>query len=75
MNRKTPPQFNAKALLAKVGLGRSISKYDSNQTIFQQGDAADAVFYIQSGEADGRVRAGQGGPHCCLAAISSVRGA
>lgn len=51
MDKKTPPpQFNAKALLAKVGVGRSIAKYDTNQTVFQQGDAADAVFYIQSGK-------------------------
>ena len=50
MHRKTPPQFNAKALLAKVGVGRSISKYENNHSVFQQGDAADAVFYIQSGK-------------------------
>jgi CRP/FNR family transcriptional regulator, cyclic AMP receptor protein len=50
MTRTTPPQFNPKYLLAKVGAGRSICRYDKNQTVFQQGDAADAVFYIQSGK-------------------------
>lgn len=50
MNRKTPPQFDAEALLAKVDGGRSISRYDKDQAVFQQGDAADAVFYIQSGK-------------------------
>src|ERR1700752_1058019 len=39
--------FDPKVFLAKVGEGKTISKYRKNQTIFSQGQAADAVFYIQ----------------------------
>src|SRR5471030_3440998 len=37
-------------ILAKAGKGRSIIKYRENQIIFLQGDAANAVFYIQKGK-------------------------
>src|ERR1700674_4061142 len=36
--------------LLGVGEGRSIIDYQSGQLIFAQGDAADAVFYIQKGK-------------------------
>jgi CRP/FNR family cyclic AMP-dependent transcriptional regulator len=42
--------FDPKVFLAKVGEGTSISDYQKDQTVFSQGDAADAVFYIQNGE-------------------------
>ena len=42
--------FNTKAMLAKVGEGRTIGKYRKNQVVFSQGDVADAVFYIQKGK-------------------------
>jgi len=42
--------FDPKEFLAKVGTGKTISKYQKNQTIFSQGDSADAVFYIQQGK-------------------------
>jgi CRP/FNR family cyclic AMP-dependent transcriptional regulator len=42
--------FDPNDFLAKVGVGRTISTYRKNQTIFAQGDAADSVFYIQKGE-------------------------
>jgi CRP/FNR family transcriptional regulator, cyclic AMP receptor protein len=42
--------FDAKSFLAKVGEGRSISKYRKDQVVFSQGDLADAVFYIQKGK-------------------------
>ena len=42
--------FNPKIFLAKVGDGITISKYQNNQIIFAQGEAADAVFYIQKGK-------------------------
>jgi CRP/FNR family transcriptional regulator, cyclic AMP receptor protein len=45
--RKT--RFDPKAFLAKVGEGKTISKYRKAQTIFSQGQVADAVFYIQQG--------------------------
>jgi CRP/FNR family transcriptional regulator, cyclic AMP receptor protein len=36
--------------LAKVGAGRTISTYKKKQKLFSQGEAADAVFYIQKGK-------------------------
>jgi len=46
--RKTP--FDAKVFLANAGKGRRIAKYGTGDVIFSQGDAADAVFYIQHGK-------------------------
>ena len=42
--------FDPKAFLASVGEGRSISKPQEGEAIFSQGDAADALFYIQKGK-------------------------
>ena len=47
---KRLPSFNPKSFLAKVGDGRSISRYRKDQIAFSQGDPADAVFYIQKGK-------------------------
>jgi len=47
--RKKPP-FDVKVFLSTVADGRSVSKYRKNQTIFSQGQPADAVFYIQEGK-------------------------
>ena len=41
--------FDPKAFLAKVGAGKTILKLEKNQHVFEQGDVADAVFYIQKG--------------------------
>jgi len=41
--------FNAADFLAKSGLGRTTVELKKNQTVFSQGDAATAVFYIQKG--------------------------
>jgi len=41
--------FDPAAFLAKTGLGRTIVNLKKHQTIFSQGDTADAVFYIQQG--------------------------
>ncbi len=50
MKRERKPIFDPKAFLAKADGGRTISKYQKDQTVFSQGDAADAVFYIQQGK-------------------------
>jgi len=42
--------FDPKVFLAKIGVGRTISKYRKDQKIFAQGEPADSVFYIQSGK-------------------------
>jgi CRP-like cAMP-binding protein len=41
--------FNPKTFLAKVGQGKTTLQAPKEQLIFSQGDAADAVFYIQAG--------------------------
>lgn len=47
---KRRAKFDPKLFLAKVGEGRSVGKYRRSQIVFAQGDAADAVFYIQKGK-------------------------
>ncbi len=42
--------FNPNTFLATIGDGRTILAVDKKQTIFAQGDAADAVFYVQKGK-------------------------
>jgi CRP-like cAMP-binding protein len=50
MKTSRRPPFNPKFFLAKVGEGRTIERYDKGQTVFCQGDPADAVFYVQKGK-------------------------
>jgi CRP-like cAMP-binding protein len=52
--------FDPKAFLAKVGTGKTILKFDKNQHVFEQGDVADAVFYIQKGRVKLTVLSEQG---------------
>jgi CRP/FNR family transcriptional regulator, cyclic AMP receptor protein len=54
------PSFDPKSFLAKVGEGRSIGKYRKDQSLFSQGDLADAVFYIQKGKVKVTVVSQQG---------------
>jgi CRP/FNR family cyclic AMP-dependent transcriptional regulator len=42
--------FNLAKFFAHAGKGRSIIKYRKKQTIFAQGDPADAVFYVRQGK-------------------------
>jgi CRP/FNR family transcriptional regulator, cyclic AMP receptor protein len=42
--------FDPKKFLATIGEGRKVVVFPKKQTIFTQGDAADAVFYIQKGK-------------------------
>ena len=45
------PSFDAETFLASAGLGRTIVELRDQQTFFLQGEAADFVFYLQSGRA------------------------
>jgi CRP-like cAMP-binding protein len=45
------PRFDVAAFLAQAGLGRRIVRLKIRQAFFSQGDAADCVYYIQSGRA------------------------
>ncbi len=42
-------EFDPNTFLATIGEGRKILSVPKKQTIFAQGDAADAVFYVQKG--------------------------
>jgi CRP-like cAMP-binding protein len=42
--------FDPKKFLATIGEGRKVLTFPRKQTVFAQGDAADAVFYIQQGK-------------------------
>ena len=54
------PKFDVKTFLSSVGSGRTIEKYQRKKIIFQQGDPADGVFYIQSGKIELSVVSRQG---------------
>ena len=43
--------FDPQSFLTKVGEGRSIRNYTTDEIVFSQGDLADAVFYIEKGQA------------------------
>jgi CRP-like cAMP-binding protein len=42
--------LDPKIFLGTVGTGRSVATFLKSQTIFTQGEAAGAVFYIQKGK-------------------------
>ena len=50
MARQQTTSFSPETFLSRVGEGKTILKAKKNQIVFSQGDAADAVFYIQQGK-------------------------
>src|SRR6478752_7414655 len=50
VTRAQTPPFNPHTFLSEVGRGKTILPSPNKHTIFSQGDAADAVFYIQEGK-------------------------
>ncbi len=50
MSAKINREFNPQEFLATIGEGRKAVSFPKKETIFAQGDAADAVFYIQQGK-------------------------
>ena len=42
--------FDPKAFLTRIETGKTTREYRSRQLVFSQGEAADAVFYLQSGK-------------------------
>jgi CRP/FNR family transcriptional regulator, cyclic AMP receptor protein len=57
---KKKPLFDPKEFLSMVNGGRTVSEYRKNQRVYQQGDPADSVFYIQTGKAKVTVISPQG---------------
>jgi hypothetical protein len=47
---KNGREFDPHAFLATIGEGRKTILFPKKQTIFAQGDRADAVFYLQTGK-------------------------
>jgi CRP/FNR family cyclic AMP-dependent transcriptional regulator len=50
MKPKKKQLFDTTFFLSKIGKGRTINDYEKNRMIFTQGNAADALFYIQKGK-------------------------
>lgn len=50
MEKPATTAFDAHVFLAKVGTGKAILEFHQNQNVFEQGDAADTIFYIQKGK-------------------------
>ena len=50
LNVAKRPDFEPLAFLATIGEGRRFVLFPKKQAIFSQGDAADAVFYVQTGK-------------------------
>jgi CRP/FNR family transcriptional regulator, cyclic AMP receptor protein len=50
MARKAKAKFDPQVFLATLDGGRTISALGTDEVVFEQGQAADAVFYIQSGK-------------------------
>jgi CRP/FNR family transcriptional regulator, cyclic AMP receptor protein len=50
MPKKTRRSFDPKSFLARVGKGKTVTRYRKGRSVFSQGDVADAVFYLQKGK-------------------------
>jgi len=60
MGEPANDEFDAKVFIAKVGAGKKILEFHKNQHVFEQGDVADTVFYIQKGRVKLTVLSEQG---------------
>ena len=59
MARKQVPSLDMKAFLTKALRNESSKQYRERQTVFSQGDPADAVFFIEAGKVQVAVRSKQ----------------
>jgi len=60
MSKPPKDRFDAQVFLAKVGVGKTILEFHKNQKVFEQGETADTVFYIQTGKVKLTVLSDQG---------------
>jgi CRP/FNR family transcriptional regulator, cyclic AMP receptor protein len=50
VGKRVKASFNPKQFLARVGEGKTISKYRKDKIVFSQGEIAESIFYIQQGK-------------------------
>ncbi len=60
MDKPDATALDAQASLAKVGVGKTILEFEKNKNIFEQGDLAETVYYLQSGKVKVTVLSDQG---------------
>ena len=60
MSKPPTDMFDPKDFLEKVGAGKEILEFHKNQKVFEQGEVADTVFYIQKGKVKLTVLSEQG---------------
>ena len=60
MGKSAKDSFDAQVFLAKVGMGKTIVAFQKNQNVFEQGDVADTIYYIQRGRIKLTVLSDQG---------------
>lgn len=60
MTTERSSSFDPKAFFARIDEGRSIASYRKGERVFSQGEPADAVFFIQRGQAKISVVSDQG---------------
>src|SRR5258708_36074074 len=49
MKPKKKSAFDVQVFLESVGASRRVAKFQRNETVFSQGEAADSVMYVQKG--------------------------
>jgi CRP/FNR family cyclic AMP-dependent transcriptional regulator len=50
LQKPTNDTFDVQAFLAKVGIGKTILEFEKDRNVFEQGDAAEAVYFLQKGK-------------------------
>ena len=60
MEKPATDSFDARVFLAKMGAGKTILEFDKGRHVFEQGDVADTVYYIQKGRVKLAVLSDQG---------------
>jgi CRP/FNR family transcriptional regulator, cyclic AMP receptor protein len=60
LEKPAKDRFDAQASLSKVGIGKTVLEFEKDQNVFEQGDTADLVYYLQQGKIKLTVLSDQG---------------
>jgi CRP/FNR family transcriptional regulator, cyclic AMP receptor protein len=60
LGKPTKASFDAQVFLAKMGTGKAILEFEKDKNVFEQGDVADTIYYIQRGRIKLTVLSDQG---------------